>query len=98
MFKKEPALVFKVLEEIIRAAIPMALIFSWIHWTEMQTGAVLLFIGVVTGGISMLLTRSQVTSEPEVNALIRTAVAQPTGTKVETVKEIQAEKDAGTKS
>ena len=95
MFTKEPALVFKVLEEIVRAAIPMALIFGWIHWTEMQTGAVLLFIGVLVGGVSMLLTRSQVRPEGEVNALIRTAVKQPENTSVEKVKDIQAAKDEG---
>jgi len=94
LFGKEPTLVLKVLEEVVRAAIPMALIFGWVHWTEPQTGAVLLFIGVVVGGIAMLLTRSQVTSVVQSDALIRTAIKEPSGTSVQEVKNIQEAKDA----
>lgn len=93
MFTREPAVVFKVLEEIVRAAIPMALIFGWIHWTETQTGAVLLFVGVLVGAGATLLTRSQTTPDSQVNALIRTATQQAPGTQPDVVKEIQAAKD-----
>lgn len=83
---KEPAVIAKVLEEIVRAAIPMALIFGWVYWTEAQTGAVMLFIGVVVGAVSMLWTRSQVTSPETVDKLIKEAVKSPTGTTVNEVK------------
>ena len=85
MFGKEPAVVTKVIEEVIRAAIPMALIFGWIHWTEAQTGAVLLFIGVLVGGISMLMTRSQVVPTERANQQIMTAVKMPSDS---TLKEV----------
>jgi hypothetical protein len=86
MLGKEPTVILKVIEEIIRAAIPLALIFGWVHWTEAQTGTVVLFVGVLVGGLSVLATRSQVTPDPKVDALIKEAVKSPPHTTVETVK------------
>lgn len=91
MFGREPAVVTKVLEEVVRAAIPMALIFGWIHWSEAQTGAVLLFIGVLVGGISLLTTRSQVVPTEKANAQIAIAIRAPTTT---TVSEVIAREEA----
>jgi hypothetical protein len=91
MFTKEPAVVFKIIEEIIRAAIPMALIFGWVQWTEAQTGTVMLFIGVVVGGLSVLLTRSQTVPTETVDKQIKVAVNSPVGTSVEEV--VEAAKD-----
>lgn len=82
MLGKEPTVILKVIEEIIRAAIPLALIFGWVHWTEAQTGTVVLFVGV----LAVLATRSQVTPDPKVDALIKEAVKSPPHTTVETVK------------
>lgn len=87
MLNKEPAVIVKVLEEIVRAAIPLALIFGWVNWTEAQTGAVMLFIGVFVGGIAVLFTRAQVSSESTVNALIKEAVKSPAGTSPQAVKD-----------
>jgi len=84
--KQEPAVIAKVLEEIVRAAIPMALIFGWVHWTEAQTGTVMLFIGVLTGAVSMLFTRSQTTAPDTMDKLIREAVKSDVGTTPEQVK------------
>lgn len=91
MFGKEPTLILKVLEEIIRAAVPMALIFGWVHWTDEQTGTVMIFIGVVVGGLSALLTRSQVVSVDTANKQIAVAVNQPSGTSVERVVQLTKE-------
>lgn len=91
MFSKEPAVALKVVEEIIRALIPMALIFGWVQWTEAQTGAVMLFVGVVVGGLTVLLTRSQVVSNKTANAQIKTAIAGPSDA---TVKEVIAATEA----
>jgi len=94
MFGREPAVVLGALAEIVKAVIPMLIIFGILKWTAEQTAQVMLVVGVVVGSLSIVLTRSQVRSEPEVNSLIRTAVKQPENTSVEKVKEIQAEKDA----
>lgn len=91
MFGKEPTLVLKVLEEIIRAAIPVALIFGWVHWTDEQTGTVMLFIGVVAGGVSALWSRSQTVSVGTANKQIEMAVQQPVGTSVQRVVEMTKE-------
>lgn len=92
MFGKEPAVVFKVIEEIIRAAIPMALIFSWVQWTEAQTGAVLLFVGVLIGGVSLLLTRSQVVPVDKADEQIKTALKMAPDTKISEVKNVTEER------
>lgn len=90
MFGKEPAVVFKVLEEIIRALIPLALIFGWVHWTEAQTGSIFLFVGVLVGGLSVLLTRSQTVPTEKANSQIATAIRMPSDS---TVSEVVAKEE-----
>ncbi len=94
MFGKEPAVVLGALAEIVKAVIPMLIIFGILKWTAEQTAQVMLVVGVMVGSLSIVLTRSQTRAEPEVNALIRTAVKMPENTSVEQVKEVQATKDA----
>lgn len=94
MFSKEPAVVFKVLEEIVRALIPMALIFGWVQWTEAQTGTVMLFVGVLVGGLSVLLTRSQVVPTQTANAQIQTGIDSPSNATVPQVIAKTAENEA----
>ncbi len=93
MFGKEPTVVLGALAEIVKAVIPMLIIFGILKWTPEQLAQVMLVVGVMVGSLSVVLTRSQTRAEPEVNALIRTAVKQPENTSVEKVKEIQAAKD-----
>lgn len=87
MFGKEPAVILGALSEVVRAIIPTLIIFGIINWTDIQTAQVMLLVGVVVGFLNVTLTRSQVTPEPTVNALIREAVKSPTGTSVSEVKE-----------
>jgi len=94
MFGKEPAVVLGALSEMIKAIIPMLIIFGILHWSSDQVAAVMLVVGVSVGSLTVILTRSQTTSTPQVDALIKTAVSQPAGTSVEAVKSIQAEKEA----
>lgn len=82
---REPALIIKAFEEILRAAIPMALAFGWIQWTDVQIGTVVLFTGLVLGFISLLVTRSQVTPTTVANAQIETAIKGPTTATLGTV-------------
>lgn len=84
---KEPAVIFKGIEEILRAAIPMAILFGWITWNPEQIAAVTLFGGLVLGFISMTLTRSQVISTEKANAQIETAIRMPSSATVEQVIE-----------
>lgn len=93
MFSKEPAVVLGALSEIVKAIIPMLIIFGILKWTGEQVAQVMIVVSVVVGSLTVMLTRTQVTSTPDVNALIRTAVDQPPNTSVETVKTIQAAKD-----
>jgi len=95
VFGKEPAVILGALSEVVKAIIPTLIIFGFIHWTDVQVAQIMLLVGVVVGALNIVLTRSQVTSTPQVDALIKTAVAQPSGTPVEKVKDIQAAKDEG---
>lgn len=74
---KEPAVIVKAVEEILRAAIPMALAFGWIHWTDVQIGTVVLFTGLVLGFVSLMFTRSQVIPTDTANKQIETAIRMP---------------------
>jgi len=95
MFSREPTVILGAVSEVVRAIVPTLIIFGVISWTSEQTAQFLLLIGVVIGSLTVVLTRSQVRPEADVNALIRTAVAQPAGTSVTAVKDIQAAKDEG---
>jgi len=94
LFTKEPSIVLGALTEVIKAIIPMLIIFGFIHWTGEQVAQVMLVVGVTFTFVNVLITRSQVTPQADVNALIRTAVNMPSGTPVEDVKAAQEVKDA----
>ena len=93
MFTKEPTIVLGALSEVIKAVIPMLIIFGFIHWTGEQVAQVMLVVGVTIAFFNVLLTRSQTTSEPTVNALIKEAVKSPEGTTPAEVKEAVAAKE-----
>lgn len=93
MFGKEPAVILGALAEVVKAIIPMLIIFGILHWTAEQVAQVMLVVGVLVGSLSIVLTRSQTTATPDVNALIRTAVKMPENATVEMVKTEQAAKD-----
>jgi hypothetical protein len=86
MFGKEPAVILGALSEVIRAIIPTLIIFGIINWTDVQTAQVMLLVGVSVGFFNVLLTRSQVRPESDVNALIKEAVKSKAGTTVNEVK------------
>lgn len=91
MLNKEPAVLAKVVEEIIRAAIPVALIFGLVNWNQEQTGTLLIFIGVVAGGLSLLFTRSQVVptivADKQLEIAKASDVTRPTSEIIQQAKE-----------
>lgn len=91
MFGKEPAIILNALSEVVRAVIPLLLVFEIVKWTDPQTGAVLLVVGVVIGFLTTLLTRSQVVPTETANSQIATAIRMPAGS---TVKEVIAKEEA----
>jgi hypothetical protein len=74
---KEPTVIIGGIAEIVRAIIPLLLIFGLIHWTDEQTGAVVLFVGVIVGFAEKLYTRTQVIPTETANAQINTAIRMP---------------------
>lgn len=84
---KEPTVIVNGIGEIIRAIIPLLIIFGFIHWTDQQIAAVILATSVTLGFLGTLFTRSVVTTTETSDKLIRTAVKMPTDTTVEEVKE-----------
>lgn len=86
MFAKEPTIVINALTEVVRAVIPMLLVFGLIKWTDQQLGAVMLVVGVVAASLATILTRQQVVPTELANQQIRVAVRSPEGTSVEQVK------------
>lgn len=94
IFNKEPTVILGAASEALRQIVPALIVFGFIHWTGEKTAAFNIVVGVVVGFLNVVLTRSQTTAMPQVDALIQTAVKLPEGTPVEVVKSIQAEKDA----
>lgn len=86
MFGKEPAVVFNALGELVRAVIPMLILFGLIQWTPDQVAQVFLVVGVLVTVLTTLLTRSQTTATT--NELIETAVKMPSNSTVEQVKHV----------
>lgn len=95
LFGKEPAIWLNALAEVVRAVIPMLIIFGLLQWTDQQIAAVMLVVGVSVGALSTILTRQSSISVGQSDALINTATHQPPNTSPEKVKDIQAVKDAG---
>lgn len=88
MFGKEPAVIFGGLGEVVRAIVPLLIIFGFIHWTPEQTAAAYLAVSVILGYIVTLLTRSNTTPTETVNELIKTAVKMPADSTVAEVKAV----------
>lgn len=84
MFGREPALIMGLVGALIALGVGFGLPVS-----PGQVGLIMAAVAAVLA----VITRSQVTSTPAVNDLIKTAVAQPQGTSVAVVKDIQAAKD-----
>ncbi len=71
----EPTVYIGGVAEIIRAIIPMLLVFGVIHWTDVQTGAVVLVVGVCVGVAEKWFTRSQTVSTTVADKQIEVAKA-----------------------
>ena len=70
MFQKEPAVILGALSEVIKAVIPMLIIFGFINWTGEQVAQVMLVVGVAVGFFNVLLTRSQSYSPDSAQTLL----------------------------
>lgn len=82
---KEPTVIIGGIAEIVRAIIPMLLIFGLIHWTDPQTGAVIFFVGVLVSFAEKLFIRAQTVPTDKANAQIVTAIRGPETATVEQV-------------
>ncbi len=87
VFGREPAVFFNGVGEIIRAGIPVAILAGWITWDDKVIAAVMLFVGIVLGFLTTMLTRSQTVTTEVANKQIEIAVASPVGTPIEAVIE-----------
>jgi hypothetical protein len=85
MLGKEPAVIIGGIAEIIRAVIPMLIIFGFLQWTDNQLAQVMLVIGVAVAVGEKWFTRSQVVPTETANAQIQMGINSPTGTKVSEV-------------
>lgn len=85
MFGKNPTVILGALAEMIKAIIPMLIIFGFIHWTGEQVAQVMLVVGVAIGFLNVLLTRSQVVTTEKANSQIETAITMPATATVEQV-------------
>ena len=92
MFGKEPAVILGALSEVIKAIIPMLIIFNFINWSGEQVAQVMLVVGVGIGFLNVLLTRSQVVATEKANAQIEVAIGMPASTTVAQV--VKAEERA----
>ena len=89
---KEPAVITKGIEELLRAAIPMAILFGWIHWSPEQIGAVTLFVGLLLGFVSLMFTRSQVVPMQVADRQIDVALKMPsTANKAQVIAEVKSQ-------
>lgn len=94
MFGKEPAVILGALSEVIKAIIPMLIIFGFIQWSGEQVAQVMLVVGVGIGFLNVLLTRSQVVPTEKANAQIETAIRMPATSNVEDVIKKEARDSA----
>ncbi len=82
---KEPTVIIGALSEVVRAIIPLLIIFNILHWTPEQIAQVLLFVGVLVKSAEVMYTRSQVVPTVVANKQIETATTMAPGTPVEAV-------------
>lgn len=87
MFGKDPAIFFNGIGEIIRAIVPVLILFGLIHWTDEQIAGVFFLVSVLVSFLTTMLTRNAVTPTETVNTLIQTAVKMPADSTVAEVKE-----------
>lgn len=87
---KEPAVIFGALAEIIKAVVPMLIIFGTLKWTAEQVAQVMIVVGVVVGALNVVLTRASTTATVTSDALIERAVLSPASTTVQQVKDKEA--------
>lgn len=59
MFSKEPAVVLGAVSEVIKAVIPMLIIFGILKWSGEQVAQVMLVVGVTVSALTVVLTRQQ---------------------------------------
>lgn len=85
MFGREPAVIIGGIAEIIRAVIPMLIIFGYLQWTDNQLAQVMLVIGVAVAVGEKWFTRSQVVPTERANEQIQRAIESPSSTTVEQV-------------
>lgn len=85
LINREPTVIIGGIAEIVRAIIPLLLIFGLINWTDSQIGTVMVLIGVLVAFAEKLFIRSQVVSTGTANSQIATAVRMPAGTTVDEV-------------
>lgn len=85
MLNKEPTVIIGGLAEIVRAIIPMLLIFGVVHWTDAQTGAIVFFVGVLVSFAEKLFIRSQTVATEVANSQIATAITMPSNSSVKEV-------------
>lgn len=90
MLQKEPAVIIGGIAELIRAVIPMLIIFGFLQWTDNQLAQVMLVIGVAVGVGEKLFTRSQVMPTEHANSQIMTATRMPEGS---TLKQVIAKNE-----
>lgn len=87
MLGKEPTVVLGALGEVVRAVIPMLILFNIIFWDDKQVAGVMLVVGVAIKFFEVVLTRSQVVSTETANSQIATAIRMPnTATVNEVIK------------
>lgn len=80
MLGKEPAVILGALAEVVKAIIPMLIIFNFINWTGEQVAQVMLVVGVAIGFFNVLLTRNAVVPTEKANSQIATAINMPATT------------------
>lgn len=90
LFGKEPAVILGALSEVVKAIIPMLIIFNFINWSGEQVAQVMLVVGVVIGFLNVVLTRSQVVPTERANEQIETAIKMPASA---TLKQVLAENE-----
>lgn len=91
MLGREPAVIIGGIAELIRAVIPMMIIFGFLQWTDNQTAQVMLVIGVAVAVGEKWFTRSQVVPTEKANAQIQTGIDSPSNT---TVAQVIAQTEA----
>jgi hypothetical protein len=73
---REPIAIANGLSEIVRQGVAMLIIFGVLHWTGVQTAAVIAFVSLVLTFVATLFTRTNTVSIPTANSQIQYALNQ----------------------